>query len=125
MNIHEAMKDIVSLRSDSMDGVAQELEKMFGSLPECLHELLAMKPGHYETDKSDPLIKLNKTGILNFEYNFSYDILGKGMIPIFDAFDGRYIVYRVAESDFCVYCVISEKSSWITKDICELIKRYF
>ena len=125
MNIHDAIKNMKAIEDSSMDGVVEELENKFGSLPETVQELLVIRPEHYETNKTDPLIKLNKTGILNFNYNFDYDMLENGMIPLFDAFDARYIVYRVEQKDFCVFSTISEKPSWMTNDIYALIDKYF
>ena len=125
MNIHEAVKNLKALKDDSMDGVVEELEKQFGLLPEVLKDVLNMKPDHYETLKADPLIKLSKTSILNFEYNFSYDILNKGMIPLFDKFDGDYVVYRVKEKDYCIFSITSEVPFRITEDIFALIAKYF
>ena len=125
MNIHEAIKDLNAVKDESMDGVVLELETRFGSLPNTLKSLICIKPDHYTTNKTDPLIKLNKTGLLNFGYNYDYDMLGNGMIPLFDMFDANYIVYRVRENDYCVFSVISEMPLSITNDIFELIAEYF
>ena len=86
-----------------------------------------MKPEHYETRKKDPLIKLNKTGILNFEFNFDYDILSREMIPLFDAFDANFIVYRVQTNDYCFHNITLDDDTFTLegyKDFFKLLEEY-
>ena len=125
MNIHDAIKNINNVRDDGMQGAVLELERRFGILTDAITAIILMEPAHYETRKSDPLIKLSKTGVLNFNTNLDYDILEKGMIPLFDMFDANYIVYRVKEGDFCVFDITSGRSSWATKDFDVFINTYF
>lgn len=124
MNIREAIQDLGSIRDDTMDDAVIEMEARFGILPDIVKDVILMRPGRYETCKTDPLMKLGKTGILNFEYNFDYDMLGNGMIPLFDMFDAQYIVYRVFEQDFCAFSSTAEMSVWVTKDFYELMARF-
>jgi hypothetical protein len=107
MNLNDRIQELSKVKIDT--AFVAELEKAYGvSLPDEVKRLVSLSKEAAFYDDFLLLRGLSQAEITDASSDMAVDFLGEKLLPIFDVGDNDYIVYDIANGEWCRFNIADE-----------------